>query len=86
MARIQDFEQFIKDYNPHIKNDDIKQYDTHSDWDLIKNTSENNVWTVADGDNGDLYITPGRRYVNRLFYIITEKPWVDYNKTRDYKY
>ena len=70
MARIQDFEQFIKDYNPH----------------LIKNTSENNVWTVADGDNGNLYITPGRRYVNRLFYIITEKPWVDYNKTRDYKY
>lgn len=77
---------FEEKYKPHLQEDGFKQYDTHDDWELIKNTPENNVWTVVDGDNNNWHITPGRRFVNRLFYLITEIPWVDYDKTRDYKY
>jgi hypothetical protein len=32
------------------------------------------VWTLVDG--GDYYgITPSRRFINRLGYFVTEKPW-----------
>ena len=86
MAKRQDIEVFIDKYDPHIEGDNIKQYDTHEDWELIKNTNENNVFTVVDGDNNNWYITPGKRYVNRLFYIITNKPWSTFDTTRDYKY
>jgi len=32
------------------------------------------VWTVVEGDNGKWYITNGIHYVNRVVYLITEKP------------
>jgi hypothetical protein len=32
------------------------------------------VWTVVEGDEGDLVITNGYHYVNRIGYFITELP------------
>lgn len=36
---------------------------------------EKNIWTIVDAD-GSLYATPGPRFVNRIGYVVTEKPWV----------
>lgn len=86
MARRQDFEVFIDKYDPHMEDNDIKQYDTHDDWTTVNNADFHYVWTVVDGDNGKLYLTPGKHLVNRLFYVICNTPWTTFEETRDYKY
>jgi len=37
----------------------------------IANTEPARVWTLVDGDDGNLYITSGYHLVNRLNYFIT---------------
>lgn len=40
----------------------------------------NHVWTVVesgDDTDGNWYAIPGVHYVNRLGYIVTERPWMD---------
>lgn len=44
----------------------------------------NRIWTVIDGDGGDLIASPGVHFVNRVGYVVTEKPWTD--ETRDAYY
>jgi len=86
MSRKQDFEIFINKYAPHMFDRNIKQYDTHDDWTTVNNTDYHYVWTVVDGDNGNCYLSPGKHLVNRLFYVICNKPWTTFEETRDYKY
>ncbi len=33
-----------------------------------------NVWTIVDGDDGDLYVISGLHFVNRLGYVISRVP------------
>jgi hypothetical protein len=33
------------------------------------------IWTLVDGDDGNLYIVDGYHLVNRVNYFITEKPF-----------
>jgi hypothetical protein len=45
-----------------------------SDLDLVRKIDPRHLWTLVDGDgNGDMWITPGMRFVNRLCYLVTEK-------------
>jgi hypothetical protein len=47
---------------------------------LVRSFDLDYVWTVVDGDPGkDQWITPGIRYVNRVCYLITERPhyWIE---------
>lgn len=37
----------------------------------------NRVWTVLEGDSGDLFIQAGYHFVNRMGYIVTEVAWED---------
>lgn len=40
--------------------------------------SSNHVWSIiesGDGDDDSLYVSAGYHLVNRLGYIVTEKPW-----------
>jgi hypothetical protein len=48
-----------------------------NDWPLdIDPTIEiERVWTVVDGDSGAQWALPGGHLVNRVAYIVTEKPW-----------
>lgn len=43
--------------------------------DLVRKIAPTHLWTLVDGDDGDLYVTAGCHFVNRLAYIITEEPW-----------
>lgn len=50
------------------------------DFTEVKDQPVNHVWTVlesGDGDDGNWYASPGFHVVNRMGYVVTEKPWVD---------
>ena len=52
--------------------------------DQVRNLPVNTVWTIVSGDNdGDdsWFAMPGFRWVNRLGYCLTTKPWDDENLT-----
>lgn len=40
----------------------------------IHATEPKRVWTLVEGDSGDLWITNGYHFVNRLNYFITKNP------------
>lgn len=59
-------------------------YETYGeDWEIIKNTNPKKIWTLIDCD-GELYLSHGIHYVNRLNYFICKNEWDD--NERDYKY
>jgi hypothetical protein len=44
------------------------------DLDTVRNSDPNFVWTVVDGEDCAQWILPGYHYVNRICYLVTEKP------------
>lgn len=45
------------------------------------------VWTIVDGGNGKLYVSPGLRFVNRVDYVYCAVPWTDDDERQpDYVY
>ena len=70
-----DHDGWVEKFKPHLDEDGVpKAYDTHDDWETIRNTSPNLVWTRVDGELSDL-IVQGVAWVNRLEYYICETPW-----------
>lgn len=89
MARISDYEYFIKTYKPvenHIqKEEGYYMYETYGEeLEFVKKQNPNNIWTLIESDNGKLYIVYGLHLINRFGYIITKKPWK--NHVRDFLY
>lgn len=41
---------------------------------IVRRTDPAFLWTVIDGDSGAQWITTGYHYVNRVCYLVTEKP------------
>jgi hypothetical protein len=55
--------------------DKFETYGVDLDYVLsIANTEPARVWTLVEGDDGNLYITSGYHLVNRINYFITHKP------------
>ena len=46
----------------------------------VDNFSRKNIWTVVDGDDGELYITADFHIVNRVLYVITDEEWQNKNE------
>jgi len=45
------------------------------DFELVRSLDINHVWTVIDsGDDANQWITTGVHYVNRICYLVTQKP------------
>jgi hypothetical protein len=42
----------------------------------VAKADERQVWTVLDCD-GTLYLSPGKQFVNRMGYVLTERGWSD---------
>lgn len=42
------------------------------------------VWTVVEGDNGNLYAITGYHIVNVVYYAITEEAWTAEDEPIDY--
>ncbi len=43
----------------------------------VKDLELHTVWSIVEGDNGDLYVVPGFHVVNHFGYAVTAKPWSD---------
>ena len=53
-------------------------YETYGDeYDYVRNVSRKRVWTILDGDDGDMIISSGLWLVNRIGYIVTEEEYKD---------
>lgn len=44
------------------------------DLEIVRHYDPDFLWTVVEGESGNEWITTGYHYVNRLCYLITEKP------------
>jgi hypothetical protein len=50
-------------------------FDTHGEeFDFVKRQDSRTVWTLLDGDEGDMYLVNGLHYVNRLGYLLSTVP------------
>ena len=53
---------------------------------LPQNVDERLVWTIVDCD-GQLHVSPGYRFVNRIDYVLCKVPWTDEDTRQpDYRY
>jgi len=43
--------------------------------DFVRSQDPRCIWTLVDGDDGNLYITSGYHLVNRINYFVTETPF-----------
>ena len=80
------FSQPQGEFADEFVEDKFETYGEELDYVLsIANTEPARVWTLVDGDDGNLYITSGYHLVNRLNYFITKKPceW-EYEETPYY--
>lgn len=41
-----------------------------------KGLSDSHIWTLVDDGEGGLYASAGAHFVNRVGFLVTEKPWV----------
>jgi hypothetical protein len=44
-------------------------------FDEVKDTDKHRVWTVVEGEDDSWYALPGYHVVNKLGYVLTDKPW-----------
>lgn len=57
------------------------------EFDEARTHPEDHVWTVVesgDDEDGNWYAAPGFHLVNRLGYVVTTRPWVDYTQDAIY--
>jgi hypothetical protein len=71
-----DFDTWMDTYRPVLdERGDIRMFETYGeDLEFLQQQDYHHVWTyLSDGDYDS--ITNGFRFVNRLCYYMTQKPW-----------
>lgn len=78
----QELDAWEAKYKPlknHITNDGNDKFETYGEeLDFVRSvydTDPRRVWTLVDGDDGNLYIVDGYHLVNRINYFVTEVPF-----------
>lgn len=68
--------QPLKNHITKNGDDKFETYGAELDYVLsIANSEPARVWTLVDGDDGNLYIVDGYHLVNRVNYFITKNPF-----------
>jgi hypothetical protein len=50
-------------------------FETHgAELDFVRSQDARTVWTVIDGDDGDIYVVSGYHFVNRIGYLLSTVP------------
>ena len=77
------YDDFVETYRPiqnHIDTNasfDGMMFETFGDErDFVREQDPNTIWTLIEED-GDLFVSAGWHFVNRLGYFITAVPWTD---------
>lgn len=76
MTRQLSEKEFEEEFNPLPKNKDGDLMREHEE---VVDLPLNTVWTVVDdgGETDNWYAIPGFHIVNKIGYVVTEKPWED---------
>lgn len=79
-------DDFDKNYTPNLAlksecfPDESGRFETFGcDLKTVLAQDEKFVWTCIDGDDG-MYFVPGVHLVNRIYYLITNEPWQDFEE------
>lgn len=64
-------------YKPvHNQFEDNDKFETYGEeLEFVRAQDPRCVWTLVDGDDGNLYIVDGYHFVNRVNYFVTEVPF-----------
>jgi len=71
-------EKYKPVYNHNADNpiwEDYKFETYGKDLEFVRAQDPRCIWTLVEGDDGNLYITNGYHFVNRLNYIVTDVPF-----------
>lgn len=78
----QELEAWEQKYRPmknHIIDDGFWENDKFETYgaelEFVRAQDPRNIWTLVDGDDGNLYIVDGYHLVNRINYFVTEVPY-----------
>lgn len=53
-------------------------FETHGEeFAFVRRYDPRKVWTLVDGDDGDMYVISGLHYVNRVGYLLSRDPIPD---------
>jgi hypothetical protein len=68
------FKFMVNNYDEYASLDGL-MFETYGDEvEYVKSKPENRIWMYGDGDDGGTYIWSGWGFVNRIGYLISEKP------------
>lgn len=72
-------EDWCEKYQPiqnHFTQTGDDKFETYGEeLDFVRAQDPRCIWTLVDGDDGNLYITSGYHLVNRINYFVTEVPF-----------
>jgi hypothetical protein len=75
----QELEAWEEKYQPlknHITGEDDDKFETYgAELDFVRAQDPKYIWTLVDGDDGNLYIVNGYHLVNRINYFVTNLPF-----------
>ncbi|NDD55381.1 hypothetical protein EBZ39_16225, partial [bacterium] len=78
--KVGDWDEFAQTFCPFDLADLGEEFDEVFDNDVMisldafEEVNPAHVWTVIDGDDGELYLAEGFHYVNRLGYVLCRAP------------
>jgi len=73
----EDWDEIFKPIDNHFNDNQNIVFETYGkELDFVMRQDKNHIWTLVDGDDGKLYVSPGYHLCNRVHYLITEVPWV----------
>ena len=73
----EEFQSFRPIKNPHGNRGwDGTMFETFGvELNFVRSQPDNKVWTLMNDDDGNLVITSGFHFVNRVGYFVTEESW-----------
>ena len=75
----QEHDDWMAKYKPiknHITGEDDDKFETYGEeLEFVIAQDPKCIWTLVDGDDGNLYIVDGYHLVNRINYFVTTQPY-----------
>lgn len=72
---LNDWEEKYRPIKNHITGEDDKFETYGEELEFVRAQDPRCIWTLVDGDDGNLYIVDGYHLVNRINYFVTEVPF-----------
>ena len=86
MMNIEDWSNIFEPIQNQFSNDDINHFETYGkELAFVLKHKPKQIWTLVDGNDGELYIEAGYHICNRVHHFVTVNPWANKNLVVSYK-